>query len=144
MTTVSFTPETVDRDWILVDVEGKTLGRAASRIAAILRGKHKPQFTPHADCGDFVIVINAKKIRLTGKKLDQKIYYRHSGYFGGLKQKTAGEMLAETPERVVELAIKGMLPKGPLGRRMYRKLNVYAGADHPHQAQEPKILDLNS
>ena len=144
MTTVSFNPNTVDREWIVVDVEGKTLGRAASRIASLLRGKHKPQFTPNADCGDFVVVVNADKIRLTGRKLDQKVYYRHSGYLGGLKQTTAGEMLENKPTRMMELAVKGMLPKGPLGRAMGRKLHVYAGADHPHQAQQPKILDLNS
>ena len=144
MTTVSFNPETIDREWIVVDVEGKALGRAASRIASILRGKHKPQFTPNADCGDFVVVVNADKIRLTGRKLDQKIYYRHSGYFGGLKETTASEMLEDKPSRMMELAVKGMLPKGPLGRAMARKLHVYAGPDHPHQAQQPKILDLNS
>ena len=144
MTTVSFNPNTVDREWIVVDVEGKTLGRAASRIASLLRGKHKPQFTPNADCGDFVVVVNADKIRLTGRKLDQKVYYRHSGYLGGLKQTTAAEMLENKPTRMIELAVKGMLPKGPLGRAMGRKLHVYAGADHPHQAQQPKILDLNS
>ena len=144
MTTVSFNPETVDREWIVVDVEGKALGRAASRIASILRGKHKPQFTPNADCGDFVVVVNADKIRLTGRKLEQKIYYRHSGYFGGLKETTASEMLENKPNRMMELAVKGMLPRGPLGRAMARKLHVYAGPDHPHQAQQPKILDLNS
>ena len=144
MTTVSFNPNTVDREWIVVDVEGKTLGRAASRIASLLSGKHKPQFTPNADCGDFVVVVNADKIRLTGRKLDQKVYYRHSGYLGGLKQTTAGELLENKPTRMMELAVKGMLPKGPLGRAMGRKLHVYAGADHPHQAQQPKILDLNS
>lgn len=143
MATVSFRPDTIERDWILVDLEGKTLGRAAARIAAILRGKHKPTFTPHADCGDFVVIVNAKKIRLTGNKLAAKKYYRHSGYLGGIKEITAGDLLAKRPDRLVEMAIKGMLPRGPLGRKMFKKLHVYAGPDHPHQAQQPKILDLN-
>lgn len=130
----------VERKWYVVDAEGKTLGRLSSEIAKILRGKHKPIFTPHIDTGDYIIVVNAEKVKVTGKKLNQKIYYHHSGYVGGLKQTTLKEMLAKKPERVIELAVKGMLPKGPLGRQMYKKLFVYAGPDHKHAAQKPETL----
>ncbi len=136
------TPQTVDREWFVVDAQGKTLGRLASRIATILRGKHKPAFTPHVDTGDFVIVVNADKIRLTGRKLDQKMYWWHSGYPGGIKGRTARQMLDRKPEEVIRRAVKGMLPKNALGRHMLRKLKVYAGPEHPHEAQQPKPLDL--
>lgn len=135
-------PSTITRDWYIVDAEGKTLGRLASEIAKVLRGKNKPIFTPHMDCGDYVIVVNAEKIKVTGKKLDQKIYYHHSGYVGGMKETTLKEKLAKKPEQVIELAVKGMLPKGPLGRQMYKKLFVYAGPDHKHAAQQPKALEF--
>lgn len=135
-------PSTITRDWYVVDAEGKTLGRLASEIAKVLRGKNKPIFTPHMDCGDYVIVVNAEKIKVTGKKLDQKIYYHHSGYVGGMKETTLKEKLAKKPEQVIELAVKGMLPKGPLGRQMYKKLFVYAGPDHKHAAQQPKALEF--
>lgn len=133
-------PETVERKWYVVDAENQTLGRLASEVAKVLRGKNKPIYTPHIDTGDFVIVINADKIAVTGKKLDQKKYYRHSDYVGGLKETTLREMLDKKPEKVIELAVKGMLPKGPLGRQMYTKLHVYAGAEHPHAAQKPEVL----
>ena len=133
-------PADVQRKWYIVDAEGKTLGRLATEIATILRGKHKPTFTPHIDTGDYVIVVNAEKIKVTGKKLDQKIYYHHSDYVGGMKETTLKEMLAKHPERVIEFAVKGMLPKGPLGREMYTKLFVYAGPDHKHEAQKPEAL----
>ncbi len=135
-------PGEVTREWYVVDASGKTLGRLATEIARILRGKHKPQYTPHVDVGDFVIVINAEKIAVTGRKLDQKRYYRHSGYPGGLRSITLRRMLEKHPERVIRLAVKGMLPKNRLGRRMLKKLKVYAGPEHPHQAQQPKPLDL--
>jgi len=135
-------PEDIQREWFVVDAEGQTLGRLASRIAPILRGKHKPIYTPHMDCGDYVIVINAEKVRVTGRKLDQKIYYRHSGYPGGLKSISLRDQLAKHPERVIEAAVRGMLPKNKLGRRMFKKLKVYAGDSHPHQAQQPKPLKL--
>jgi large subunit ribosomal protein L13 len=144
MATVSFNANTIEREWLVVDFEGATLGRAASRIASVLRGKHKPTFTPHADCGDYVIVLNAEKVKLTGKKMHDKIYYSHSGFFGGLKEMRAEEMLEKHPERLVEKAVKGMLPRGPLGRRLFKKLFVYVGSDHPHQAQAPKTLDLSN
>ena len=143
MATVSFNQNTIEREWLVVDLEGATLGRAASRVAAVLRGKHKPTFTPNADCGDFVVVINADKVKLTGNKMQDKIYYSHSGYLGGLKEMRAEEMLEKHPERLIEKAIKGMLPRGPLGRRQFKKLFVYVGADHPHEAQQPKTLDLS-
>ncbi len=130
----------IQRKWYVVDAEGKTLGRLASEIAKILRGKHKPIFTPFLDTGDYVIVVNAEKIKVTGKKLNQKIYYRHSAYVGGMKQTVLKDMLAKHPERVLEYAVKGMLPKGPLGRQMYRKLFVYAGPEHKHAAQKPEVL----
>lgn len=132
----------IDRKWLVVDAEGKTLGRLASEVASILRGKHKPTFTPHVDTGDHVILINAEKIELTGKKLSDKIYYRHTGFAGGLKTRTANEMRTKYPEKMLELAIKGMLPKGSLGRQMFKKLHVYAGAEHPHQAQKPQNYEL--
>ena len=127
MKTFMASPATIDRKWYVVDAEGKTLGRLASEVAKVLRGKNKPIFTPHIDTGDYVIVVNAEKIKVTGKKLDQKVYYRHSGYVGGIKETTLKEMLNKHPERVIEFAVKGMLPKGPLGRQMYTKLFVYAG-----------------
>lgn len=130
----------IERKWYVVDATGMTLGRLASEVAKVLRGKNKPIFTPHADTGDYVIVVNAEKIVVTGKKLDQKIYYRHSDYVGGMKELTLKEKLAKAPTEVIELAVKGMLPKGPLGRKMYKKLFVYAGAEHPHAAQKPEEL----
>ncbi len=132
----------IKREWYLVDAQGQTLGRLASKIASIIRGKHKPIYSPHLDCGDFVIVINADKVRVTGRKLDQKNYYRHSGYPGGLKTTNLRDQLAQHPERVIETAIRGMLPKNKLGRQMIKKLKVYAGDAHPHQAQQPKPLEL--
>ena len=129
-----------ERKWYVVDATGYTLGRLASEVAKVLRGKNKPIFTPHMDCGDYVIVVNAEKIKVTGKKLDQKIYYNHSDYVGGMKETTLKEMMAKKPEKVVELAVKGMLPKGPLGREMYTKLFVYAGPEHKHAAQKPEVL----
>ena len=133
-------PAKVERKWYVVDATGYTLGRLASEVAKVLRGKNKPVFTPHVDTGDYVIVVNADKIKVTGKKLDQKIYYHHSDYVGGMKETTLREMLAKKPEKVVELAGKGMLPKGPLGREMFTKLHVYAGAEHPHTAHKPEVL----
>ena len=133
-------PAKVERKWYVVDATGYTLGRLASEVEKVLRGKNKPVFTPHVDTGDYVIVVNADKIKVTGKKLDQKIYYHHSDYVGGMKETTLREMLAKKPEKVVELAVKGMLPKGPLGREMFTKLHVYAGAEHPHAAQQPEAL----
>ncbi|WP_025324537.1 50S ribosomal protein L13 [Deferrisoma camini] len=136
------TPQTAEREWFVVDAEGQTLGRLASRIATILRGKHKPTYTPHVDTGDFVVVVNAEKVHLTGNKLDQKMYWRHSGYPGGIKGRTARQMLERKPEDVLRLAVKGMLPKNILGRNMLRKLKIYAGPEHPHQAQQPRPLEL--
>ena len=133
-------PATIERKWNVVDATDMTLGRLASEVAKVLRGKNKPTFTPHIDTGDYVIVVNAEKIKVTGKKLDQKVYYHHSEYVGGMKETTLREMLAKKPEKVIELAVKGMLPKGPLGREMYTKLYVYAGPDHKHQAQKPETL----
>ena len=133
-------PATIERKWYVVDATGYTLGRLASEVAKVLRGKNKPQFTPHIDTGDYVIVVNADKIKVTGKKMDQKIYYNHSDYVGGMKETTLKEMMAKKPEKVVELAVKGMLPKGPLGRQMYTKLFVYAGPEHKHAAQKPEVL----
>ena len=140
MKTFMASPATIERKWYVVDAEGKTLGRLASEVAKVLRGKNKAIYTPHIDTGDYVIVVNAEKIKVTGKKLDQKIYYHHSDYVGGMKETTLKEMLANKPERVIELAVKGMLPKGPLGREMYTKLHVYAGPDHKHEAQKPEVL----
>ena len=133
-------PATIERKWYVVDATDMTLGRLSSEVAKVLRGKNKPIFTPHIDTGDYVIVVNAEKIKVTGKKLDQKIYYHHSDYVGGMKETTLREMMAKKPERVIELAVKGMLPKGPLGREMYKKLFVYAGPDHKQQAQKPEVL----
>ncbi len=133
-------PAKVERKWYVVDATGYTLGRLASEVAKVLRGKNKPVFTPHIDTGDYVIIVNAEKIKVTGKKMDQKIYYHHSEYVGGMKETTLKEMLAKKPEKVVELAVKGMLPKGPLGREMFTKLHVYAGPEHPHAAQKPETL----
>ena len=133
-------PATIERKWYVVDAADMTLGRLASEVAKVLRGKNKPTFTPHIDTGDYVIVVNAEKVKVTGKKLYQKIYYHHSDYVGGMKETTLREMLAKKPEKVVELAVKGMLPKGPLGREMYTKLFVYAGPEHKHQAQKPEAL----
>jgi large subunit ribosomal protein L13 len=142
-TTYMAKPNEVERKWYVVDAKGKPLGRVASQVAAILRGKHKPQFTPHVDTGDFVIVINASEVELTGKKASKKIYYRHSGYPGGLKATTAGDMRNNRPERMIELAVKGMLPKNSLGRKQFKKLKVYAGPEHPHQAQNPEMWELH-
>ena len=134
-------PAKVERKWyVVVDATGMTLGRLSSEVAKVLRGKNKPEFTPHCDCGDYVIVINAEKIAVTGKKLDQKKYYHHSDYVGGMKEQTLREKLDKKPEQVIEIAVKGMLPKGPLGRQMYKKLHVYAGAEHAHAAQKPEVL----
>lgn len=142
MKTFMANPDKIDRKWFVVDAKGATLGRLASEVASVLRGKNKPEFTPHVDCGDYVIVVNADHIKVTGKKLDQKIYYNHSGYVGGMKEISLRDLLAKKPEKVVELAIKGMLPKGPLGRQMYTKLHVYAGGEHPHAAQKPVVMEI--
>ncbi len=142
MKTFMANPDKIERKWFVVDAEGATLGRLSTEVASILRGKKKPEYTPNVDTGDYVIVVNAEKIKVTGKKLDQKIYYRHSDHVGGLKETTLREMLTKKPERVIELAVKGMLPKGPLGRAMGKKLFVYAGAEHPHTAQKPEALAL--
>ena len=139
-TTFMASPATIDRKWYVVDASGKNLGRLASEIASVLRGKHKPIFTPHIDTGDYVIVVNVDNIKVSGKKLEQKVYYHHSGYVGGMRETTLKDMLAKKPERVFELAVKRMLPKGPLGRQMYKKLFVYAGPDHKHAAQKPETL----
>ena len=133
-------PATIERKWYVVDATGYTLGRLSSEIAKVLRGKNKPTYTPHIDTGDYVIVVNADKIKVTGRKLDQKIYCNHSEYVGGMKETTLRELLAKKPEKVIELAVKGMLPKGPLGRQMYTKLHVYAGPEHDHAAQKPEVL----
>ncbi len=132
----------VERKWLVVDAAGQTLGRLASEVATILRGKHKPIYTPHVDTGDNVIIVNAEQIELTGKKLTDKVYYRHTGYVGGIKERTALEMRTDRPEKMLELAIKGMLPKNKLGRQMFKKLHVYRGAEHPHQAQQPETYEL--
>ena len=142
MKTFTAKPETVQRDWYVVDAAGKTLGRLATELASRLRGKHKAEYTPHVDTGDYIIVLNAEKIAVTGNKRTDKVYYRHTGYVGGIKQATFEEMIARHPERVIEIAVKGMLPKGPLGRAMYRKLKVYAGNEHTHAAQQPQVLDI--
>jgi len=133
-------PDKIERKWYVVDAEGQTLGRLASEVAKVLRGKNKPVFTPHVDTGDYVIIVNADKVKVTGKKMEQKIYYNHSEYVGGMKETTLKEMMAKKPERVLELAVKGMLPKGPLGRTMIKKLHVYAGPEHNHAAQKPEVL----
>jgi large subunit ribosomal protein L13 len=140
--TYTVTPGDIERRWYVVDAEGQTLGRLASRIATILKGKHKPTYTPHADVGDYVIVINADKIHVTGRKLLQKMYHHHSGYPGGLRSFNLRDLLQRHPTRPIEFAVKGMLPKNRLGRRMFKKLKVYVGSDHPHQAQKPQVLEL--
>ena len=142
MKTFTATPSTITRDWCLVDATDKTLGRLATEIGSRLRGKHKPTFTPHMDTGDNIIVVNAEKIRVTGNKLNAKMYHHHTGYIGNLKSISLGKQLEQHPERVIQAAVKGMLPKNPLGRAMFRKLHVYAGPDHPHAAQQPKALDI--
>ena len=142
MKTFMASPATIERKWYVVDATDMTLGRLASEVAKVLRGKNKAIFTPHIDTGDNVIVINAEKVKVTGKKLEQKIYYHHSDYVGGMKETTLKEMMAKKPEKVIELAVKGMLPKGPLGRQMYSKLHVYAGPEHNQQAQKPEVLDI--
>ena len=135
-------PGEVRQEWYVVDATDKVLGRLSTEIARVLRGKHKPEYTPHVDVGDFVIVVNAEKVKVTGRKLDQKLYYRHTGYPGGLKSITLRRQLEKFPERVIEAAVKGMLPRGPLGRQMFKKLKVYAGPNHPHEAQQPELLAL--
>ncbi len=135
-------PETVKRDWYIVDAEGKTLGRIATEIAARLRGKHKAEYTPHVDTGDYIIVVNAEKVRVTGNKTTDKMYHAHSGFPGGIKSISFDKLIQRKPEMVIEAAVKGMLPKGPLGRAMFRKLKVYAGAEHNHAAQQPQVLDI--
>ncbi|MDY4835885.1 MAG: 50S ribosomal protein L13 [Frisingicoccus sp.] len=135
-------PATIERKWYVVDATDKTLGRLSSQIASVLRGKNKPTYTPSMDTGDYVIVVNADKIKVTGKKMDQKVYYRHSDYVGGMKEATLKEMMAKKPEDVIKLAVKGMLPKGPLGRQMIKKLHVYAGPEHAHAAQKPEVLEF--
>ena len=140
MQTYMANPDKIERKWYVVDAEGCTLGRLASGVASVLRGKNKPEFTPHVDTGDYVIIVNADKVKVTGKKMDQKIYYHHSDYVGGMKETTLKEMMAKKPEKVIELAVKGMLPHGPLGRTMYKTLFVYAGPEHKHEAQKPETL----
>ncbi len=142
MKTISAKPETVKRDWYVVDAAGKTLGRLSTEIARRLRGKHKPEFTPHVDTGDYIVVVNAEKVRVTGKKATDKMYYRHSEFPGGLKSMNFEKLIDHAPERVIQLAVKGMLPRNPLGRAMLGKLKVYAGAEHPHAAQQPAQLDI--
>ncbi len=142
MKTFSANPATVKRDWYIVDAEGKTLGRLASEIARRLRGKHKAEYTPHVDTGDYIVVVNAEKVHVTGNKAKGKIYYRHTGYIGNLKSASFEKMIAKSPEEVLKLAVKGMLPKGPLGRAMARKMKVYAGSEHAHAAQQPKPLEI--
>ena len=144
MKTMSARPQDVEREWRLVDATNQTLGRLASEVARRLRGKHKPAFTPHVDTGDYIVVVNAEKVRVTGSKRTDKIYYRHSGYPGGIKAMRFADLIARHPERAIRLAVKGMLPRNPLGRACYRKLKVYAGADHPHAAQQPKPLAIAS
>jgi large subunit ribosomal protein L13 len=143
MKTISAKADDVKRDWFLVDADGKTLGRLATEIARRLRGKHKAIYTPHVDTGDYIVVINAEKVRVSGNKASDKMYYRHSGYMGGLKETSFNDMIKRSPERVIEIAVKGMLPRNPLGRAMYRKLKVYAGAEHQHTAQQPQPLEIN-
>ena len=142
MKTFTATPSTIKREWCVVDATDKTLGRLATELAHRLRGKHKPEFTPHMDTGDHMVVINAEKIKVTGNKMEDKMYYRHTGYIGNLKSINLGKLLDKHPERVIQNAVKGMLPKNPLGRAMYRKLHVYAGPEHPHEAQQPTQLEL--
>ena len=142
MKTFSAKAEEINREWFLIDAEGKTLGRMASEIALRLRGKHKPEFTPHVDTGDYIVVVNAEKLHVTGNKMNDKMYHHHTGYVGNLKSIALKDLLAKHPERVIEKAVKGMLPKNSLGRQMYRKLKVYSGSEHPHAAQEPKALEI--
>lgn len=142
MKTISANNETVQRDWYIIDAEGQTLGRMASAIAHRLRGKHKPEFTPHVDTGDYIVVINAEKVRVTGKKATDKMYHHHTGYPGGLKSISFNKLVIKAPERTIQIAVKGMLPRGPLGRAMFKKLKVYAGNEHPHTAQQPQELKL--
>ena len=142
MKTYSAKAETVERDWFLIDADGKTLGRLATEVARRLRGKHKAVYTPHVDTGDYIVVINAEKVKVTGNKAKDKMYYSHSGYMGGLKQINFEDLIQKAPERVIEAAVKGMLPKNPLGRAMYRKLKVYAGTKHKHTAQQPQVLEI--
>jgi large subunit ribosomal protein L13 len=142
MRTLSAKPETVKRDWFVVDAAGKTLGRLSTEIASRLRGKHKPEYTPHVDTGDYIVVINCEKVRVTGKKQQDKMYYSHTGYMGGIKSISFEKMIEKAPERVIQTSVKGMLPKGPLGRAMFKKMKVYAGSEHPHTAQQPQQLDI--
>ena len=143
MKTYHAKPGEVEREWVIIDAEDQVLGRVATKAAQILKGKHKPQYTPHVDTGDFVIIINADKVRLTGKKLVQKVYFRHSGYLGGDKYTLAKDMLEKNPTRMVEFAVRGMIPKNRLGKQIFKKLHVYAGAEHPHAAQMPEALEIN-
>ena len=142
MKTISANPATVKRDWYVVDATDKTLGRLSAEIASRLRGKHKPEYTPHVDTGDYIVVVNAEKVRVTGNKAKDKIYYRHTGYVGNLKAISFEKLVVEHPERPIRLAVKGMLPRGPLGREMFKKLKVYEGSEHPHTAQQPQVLEL--
>lgn len=142
MKTFTARAESVRRDWYLVDAQGKTLGRLAAEIASRLRGKHKPEYTPHVDTGDYIVVVNAEKVAVTGNKANRKVYYSHTGYPGGIKEITFAKLIEKAPERAIQSAVKGMLPRGPLGREMFRKLKVYAGAEHPHTAQQPKTLTI--
>jgi large subunit ribosomal protein L13 len=142
MKTFSAKPESVKRDWYVVDADGKTLGRLATEIASRLRGKHKPEYTPHVDTGDYIVVVNCEKITVTGAKRTDKVYYHHTGFIGGIKSITFDKLLDKAPEQIIEKAVKGMLPKGPLGRAMFRKLKVYAGPEHQHAAQQPQVLDI--
>jgi large subunit ribosomal protein L13 len=142
MKTYSAKPGSVPQDWYVVDAAGKTLGRVATEVAHRLRGKHKPEYTPHVDTGDYIVILNAGKIRVSGNKTEQKMYYHHSGYPGGLKSISFDKLRDKAPERIIETAVRGMLPKNPLGRAMFRKLKVYAGAEHPHGAQQPQVLDI--
>ena len=143
MKTISAKAETVQRSWYVIDAEGQTLGRLATEVARRLRGKHKTEYTPHVDTGDYIVVVNAEKVIVTGRKASDKTYYRHTGHPGGLKEATFAQMIERSPEKVIELAVKGMLPRNPLGRAMYRKLKVYAGQEHPHDAQQPETLTLS-
>jgi len=142
MKTFSAKPESIQRDWYVVDAEGKTLGRLASEVASRLRGKHKPEYTPHVDTGDYIVVVNAEKVAVTGNKAEKKIYYSHTEYPGGIKDINFQDLIKKAPQRVIQSAVKGMLPRGPLGREMFRKLKIYAGSEHPHAAQQPQTLDL--
>ena len=142
MKTLSAKPEAIKRDWFLIDADGKTLGRMAAEIASRLRGKHKPEYTPHVDTGDYIVVVNAGKVRVTGNKAKAKMYYRHTGYIGGIKSISFEKLIQKAPERTIQSAVKGMLPKGPLGRAMFKKLKVYPGTEHPHQAQQPQELTI--